>query len=190
MPLFEKTMLPKFSARAQKKSRNLGEERPRQKSPYGAQLLEKQKARFLYGISETQFKKNMRQILESNSKTPKDDVYKKLESRLDNVVYRAGFSTTRTQGRQIVSHRHITVNGKVVNIPSFEVKLKDVVGIRSGSKNKSLFANLKERLKTISFPSWLGVKIESGEAVVNGYPKIAEGAPIFDVESVLDFYRR
>jgi small subunit ribosomal protein S4 len=122
------------------------------KSEYAIQLMEKQKAKFTYGILERQF----RNIFEkaSRSKGVTGEVLLQLcESRLDNVVYRFGLSPSRSGARQLVSHRHITVNGSIVNIPSYQVKAGDVVGIRE--KSKSLNIIVEANGKDAAAYEWL-----------------------------------
>jgi len=114
--------------------------RRKKTSEYGTQLLEKQKAKYTYGILERQFK-NI--FLEASSKkgVTGEILLKLIESRLDNVVYRLGIAPTRSGARQLVSHRHITVNGNVVNVPSFELKPGQVIGVREKSKSLEAIAN-------------------------------------------------
>ena len=122
------------------------------KSEYAIQLMEKQKAKFTYGILERQF----RNIFEkaSRSKGVTGEVLLQLcESRLDNVVYRFGLSPSRSGARQLVSHRHITVNGSIVNIPSYQVKVGDVVGVRE--KSKSLNIIVEANGKDAAAYEWL-----------------------------------
>ena len=122
------------------------------KSEYAVQLMEKQKAKFTYGILERQF----RNIFEkaSRSKGVTGEVLLQLcESRLDNVVFRFGLSPSRSGARQLVSHRHITVNGSIVNIPSFQVKVGDVVGVRE--KSKSLNIIVEANGKDAAAYEWL-----------------------------------
>ena len=110
------------------------------KSEYAIQLMEKQKAKFTYGILERQFRNLFERA--SRSKGVTGEVLLQLcESRLDNIVYRLGIAPTRRAARQLVSHKHITVNGKVMNIPSYSVNLGDVVGVREKSKSLEAIAN-------------------------------------------------
>ena len=114
------------------------------KSEYAIQLMEKQKAKFTYGILEKQFRNLFEKA--SRSKGVTGEVLLQLcESRLDNVVYRFGLSNSRSGARQLVSHRHITVNGKIVNIPSYRVKEGDIVGVREKSKSLHIIQNAIEQ---------------------------------------------
>jgi small subunit ribosomal protein S4 len=122
------------------------------KSEYSVQLLEKQKAKYTYGILERQFRKMFEAA--SSSKGVTGEVLLQIcESRLDNVVYRMGVAPTRSGARQLVSHRHITVNGDVVNIPSYAVRAGDVVGVREKSKSMEVITNSLESSRK-SFP-WI-----------------------------------
>ena len=138
---------------ANKKSkRNPGGQRRKKVSEYGAQLKEKQKVRFIYGVLEKQFRhyfekaSNMKGVTGENMLTL-------LELRLDNVVYRLGLAKTRRMARQVVGHGHIRVNGKKVDIPSYQVKMDDVITLRKRSEESELFKGLREA-GTIT-PKWL-----------------------------------
>lgn len=122
------------------------------KSEYAIQLMEKQKAKYTYGILERQFRNLFEKA--SRSKGVTGEVLLQLcESRLDNVVYRFGLSSSRRGARQLVSHRHITVNGSIVNIPSYQVKVGDVVGVREKSKTLNIIIEAKG--KDVSAYEWL-----------------------------------
>ena len=114
-----------------------GQNRRRKTSEYGLQLREKQKAKYTYGVLEKQFR-NLFEKASSMKGITGEILLQLLESRLDNVVYRLGVAPTRAAARQLVLHRHITVNGAVVNIPSYQVKPGDVVGVREKSNSKSI----------------------------------------------------
>ena len=145
--VFEKTQTQKFAMRAEQKAggKSMGR-KPRAKSDFGLGMIEKQKARFSYGITSKQFTNYVQKATEKKGNTA-DILTGLLESRLDNVALRAGYATTRQAARQMTSHGHLTVNGKIVTIPSYQVKVGDVIGIREGSKKKALFSTLDERLK-------------------------------------------
>ncbi len=123
-------------------------------SEYGIQLREKQKAKYTYGILEKQFA-NLFEKAQSSKGVTGEILLQLLESRLDNVVYRLGVSPTRSGARQLVSHSHITVNGQVVNIPSFSVKAGDVIGVREKSKSLEVIHNsLGSRRVSVSWLEW------------------------------------
>ena len=122
-------------------------------SEYGLQLREKQKAKRTYGVLEKQFRKTYRLAEKMKGQTG-ENLLQLLERRLDNVVYRLGLASSRSQARQIVNHAHITVNGKTVNIPSYITKLGDVVAVKESKKNKPYFKALSETRK-LNLPKWL-----------------------------------
>jgi small subunit ribosomal protein S4 len=131
-----------------------GQDRKRKPSNYSVQLTEKQKLRFMYGISEKQFKK----LVDDSGKMKGvhgENLLFLLESRLDNIVYRAGFATTRRASRQLVNHGHITVNGKKVDIPSYRVKIGDVISIKESDKDlKVVNEALEKATKRVEFISY------------------------------------
>ena len=132
--------------------------RPKQ-SEYGVQLMEKQKAKYTYGILEKQFR-NLFEKASRKGGVTGVVLLQLIESRLDNVVYRLGIAKTRNQARQIVSHRHITVNGKVVNIPSYLLKAGDVVGVRERSKSLEIIEDSLSSRVNYSWLDWDGTKME------------------------------
>lgn len=128
-------------------------------SEYGTQLLEKQKAKAIYGVQEKQFRKAY-DIASRQGGITGEDLLKYLECRLDNVVYRLGIAPTRAGARQLVSHRHITVNGKVVNIPSYSVRPGDVIGVREKSKSLEVISeSLAGRRSRYSWLEWDGTSM-------------------------------
>ena len=124
------------------------------KSEYSIQLMEKQKAKFTYGILERQFRNLFDKA--SRSKGVTGEVLLQLcESRLDNLVYRLGLSPSRSGARQLVSHRHITVNGSIVNIPSYQLKVGDVIGVREKSKTLNIIQEIKTKNQSVyEWLSW------------------------------------
>lgn len=127
--------------------------RPKQ-SEYGIQLMEKQKAKYTYGILEKQFRNLYKKAKASNGITG-EVLLQLCEQRLDNVVYRLGISPTRSGARQFVSHRHITVNGEVLNIPSYQVKEGDVIGVREKSKSiPGITGSLAANNKSFDWMEW------------------------------------
>lgn len=132
--------------------------RPKQ-SEYGVQLMEKQKAKYTYGILEKQFR-NLFEKASRKGGVTGEVLLQLIESRLDNVVFRLGIAKTRNQARQIVSHRHITVNGKVVNIPSYLLKAGDVVGVRERSKSLEIIEDSLSSRVNYSWLEWDNTKME------------------------------
>jgi small subunit ribosomal protein S4 len=188
VPIFKKTETQKYSIRAQRKSKGKSGG-PKGKSEYGKQMMEKQKARYAYGVNNTQFSNYVKKALAMPGDNYKD-LIRLLEGRLDNVVYRGGFIDSRTGARQLVSHGHITVNGKILNVPSYEVRVGDKISIREGSKKKAIFNTLDERLKTVTLPAWLKVDPAAKIITIDGEPMVAPTELLFDVKAVLEFYTR
>jgi small subunit ribosomal protein S4 len=163
---------------------------------FGAQLLEKQKARFTYGLSESQFARYVHEAMDlpagrqgaKGSST--GSLMSRLESRLDNVVFRAGFVKTRRAARQLVSHAHVTVNGTRMSIPSHCVKVGDVVSIREGSKASPLFANRAEAVAETKTPSWLALSPDGFSATITTLPMVAETEAPFNPATIIQFYSR
>ncbi len=135
-------------------NRNPGGKRRTKKSEYGMQLTEKQKVKFVYGILEKQFHMLYEKAERMNGNTG-ELLLSLVERRLDNVVYRLGFAKTRREARQLVNHGHFTVNGKRVNIPSYQVNLNDVIAVSEKSCSTTRFKTMKEDDAFIAAPKWL-----------------------------------
>jgi len=185
--VFEKTQTQKFALSQARRGKKEGGRGP--KSDFGVQMLEKQKARFSYALTERQFSKYVKQALAKKGSNA-ELLYGQLESRLDNVALRGGFGHTRLLARQIVSHGHLLVNGKRVNIPSYQVRVGDKIELRPGSVKKPQFAGIEEKLKNTKAPSWLAVDAEKKVITVQGAPKLNTEELIFDMSQVLEFYSR
>ncbi len=186
-PVFEKTQNQKFALRSERKGSTGG--KPKTRSDYGLGLIEKQKARYSYGITSKQFTNYVKKAI-SLKGNASEHLTRMLESRLDTVALRAGYATTRQAARQLTSHGHLTVNGKIVTIPSYAVKVGDVIGIREGSKKKVLFATLDDRFKTVKLPAWLKLNFDKKEVTIDGIPHIATTELLFNPGTVLEFYSR
>ncbi len=137
---------------------------------YGLQLREKQKARRYYGILEQQFR-NLYEKASAQKGITGDNMLNMLERRLDNVIYRMGFGTSRPQSRQIVRHGHIQVNGRKVNLPSYVVKPGDIVEVREKSRNNPTILGARDATAHAPSPNWLEVDREGLKAKVLGQPK-------------------
>ena len=138
-----------------------GQDRKGKASDYGTQLKEKQKVRFMYGVNERQFKKTFKEA-EKMAGIHGTNFLRLLESRLDNLVYRIGFATTRRGARQLVNHGHVTVNGKKVNIPSYRVKPGDVISLKDDDKNLKVVAEaLSKVTKRVEFINYDEGKMEA-----------------------------
>lgn len=188
VPVFKKTQTQKFAMRSERgKPKKKGGRGG--KSEYGRQMLEKQKARYSYGVSGGQFSNYVKKALATKGDNAKN-LLRILEGRLDNVVLRAGFTGSRSAARQMVSHGHITVEGKIVTVPSYQVSVGEIVSIREGSKKKGLFMKLDEDLKSITTPAWIKVNPETKQITIDGEPTTNTTELLFDIGSVLEFYTR
>lgn len=162
-------------------------------SEYGEQLRAKQKMRHTYGLTEKQFAMYVARATATHevgegSVTPALKLARQLESRLDNIVYRAGFAITRALARQLVSHGHIIVNGRRINIASHQVKIGDVIAIREGSKSSKLFTTLEEKLTQTNSSYVLTIDPKNFTATVKA--EVREVEPMFDTQKVLEYYSR
>ena len=153
-----------------KKSKRQLIRRSRKLSEYGTQLREKQKAKFIYGVLEKPFRNYYDKADRMKGMTG-ENLMTMLESRLDNVVFRMGFARTRREARQVVGHKHITVNGKPVNVPSYLVKAGDVVEVREKSKNIQRFKDISEITAGRLTPDWVDVDKEALKGTVSQLPK-------------------
>ena len=135
-------------------NKNPGGQRRSKKSEYATQLTEKQKVQFVYGIQEKQFRNYYDKAARHEGNTG-DNLLSLVERRLDNVVYRLGFANSRRQARQLVNHGHFTVNGNRVNIPSYLIKVGDVVAVSEKSVSNNFFKKLKEDDTFVAAPQWL-----------------------------------
>ncbi len=187
--LFEKCQTQKFTLSEAKKNANKKSKRRKMVSEYGAQLIEKQKLRFAYGLREKQLSRYVKETMSKKDSNIAQGLYIRLETRLDNVVYKLGLGSTRAMSRQIVSHGHILLNGKKVTVPSCEVKIGDIISIRKGSENKTIFTELKGNGKNAALVSWLNFNITKKEGKMIGLPKL-ESQGVFDFKSILEFYGR
>jgi len=161
----------------------------RRASEYGQQLAEKQKVRHTYGVSEQQFKKYLKEII--GQKGNKEELFaQKLESRLDNVVFRLGWARSRGLARQMVSHGHIVVNGRKVNIASYQVRKGDIIQIKEASKKKTLFGDLKTILKKYELPQWLSLDKQKLEGKVKGQPTLEDIGKVGELSMVIEYYSR
>ncbi len=162
-----------------------GKKRKRRLSEFGLQLREKQKAKTTYGLLEKQFKKLV-QTVQGKKGDTKELIISMLERRLDNIVYRLGFAKTRYMSRQMVSHGHILVNGKKLSIPSYEVKIDDVISLSPKFQaNPQVLELAKEEYETLSF---LQRKAFSGKLIRT--PKLDDMQVPFDLQLIIEYYSR
>ena len=169
-----------------KSNRNIRPNANRKLTEYGTQLREKQRARFVYGVQEKQFHKLYEEATRKEGVTG-ELLLQYLERRLDNVIYRLGFGATRRQARQIVSHGHILINGKRVNIASYRVKQGDVITVKEDSKELAL---IKESVGQKTVPGWLS--LEEGALTAKVLENPGRDAVDFEVDEamIIEFYSR
>lgn len=156
---------------------------------YGQQIREKQKVKRIFRVLETQMKNYFTKASKTRGNT-EESLLQLLEMRLDNVVYRAGFAKSRDLARQLISHKHFSVNDKKVNIPSFQVKIGDVIKIQEKSKEIKPFDNLKEQIKNKEGLAWLFVDADKLEIKITGKPNLQENKGEFDLKLIIEFYSK
>src|SRR3989338_10084756 len=189
--IFEKTQSQKFALSEARSAANKKNSRGgRGGSDYGRQLLEKQRVRFTYGISERQLSNYAEAAY--TQPDPSASLHRALEMRADSAAYRAGFLPTRRAARQAVSHGHITINGKRTTTPSYRVRVGDVISIREGSRQSPLFTTLAENKteSARSIPQWLKVNLDLLQAEVVGEPTYNAMETGLDYATVFEFYSR
>jgi small subunit ribosomal protein S4 len=158
-------------------------------SDYGIQLREKQKIRRIYGILERQFRKYFAEAERKKGSTG-ENLLKLLESRLDNVVYRMGFGSTRAEARQLVSHKSICVNGSLVNIPSYLVKSGDVVSVNEKAQKQVRISEALSLSEQIGFPAWVDVNTKKMEGIFKTTPERNELSSDMNEQLVVEFYSK
>ena len=164
---------------------------PKKLSEYGQQLRSKQKIRNIYRMLEKQFKNYIKSSLVSK-KNLSEVIVKKLEYRLDNIIYRLGIAQSRDQARQLVNHGHVLVNDKKVSIPSYEVKVGDIIKIKESSKKSAFFTALAPHwLTKHETPAWIEIDKVQMIGKVKGYPTLEEsGINPNDLQAIIEFYSR
>jgi len=165
-----------------------GTRKPRQ-SDYGLQLREKQKLRRIYGILERQFRNYYKEASRLKGSTG-ENLLQLLEARLDNVVYRMGFGSTRAEARQLVNHKAIMVNGSIVNIPSYVVSPDDVVSVREKSRKQARIAEAMALAEQIGFPDWVDVNQTRFEGIFKAVPGRSELPPDINEQLVVELYSK
>lgn len=158
-------------------------------SEYLLQLQEKQKAKYTYGVLERQFRRYYAEANRLPGKTG-DNLVILLESRLDNVVYRAGLARTRRQARQLVSHGHFTVNGKNINVPSYKVTQYDIIDVRDRSKKMEWFEDAQDALIDANVPAWLQVVPDTLRILVHQLPERAQIDISLQEQLIVELYSK
>jgi small subunit ribosomal protein S4 len=163
--------------------------RRRKMSGFGVQLREKQKIRRVYSVHERQFKRYF-ETAEHRPGVTGENLLRLLETRLDNVVFRMGFSSSRAQARQLVNHGHFTVNGRMVNIPSYQVREGDRVEVRTTSRKSEHFKTLADALRGAQRPDWLSVDPDKLTGSVTSLPRRDQMPLELNEQLVVEFYSR
>lgn len=161
--------------------------RPRQQSRYGQQLREKQNLKQLFGIRDGQLRAYYADALKTKGQTG-PMLVSLLERRLDNAIFRSGFAQSRPQARQMATHRLFTVNGRAVDVPSYELKAGDVVAVKENKRSKSYFSNFEQRMQNVSAPSWMLINPEQFNFTVKSLPSLEEANLGVDLRAVLEFF--
>ncbi|MFH0804433.1 MAG: 30S ribosomal protein S4 [Candidatus Zambryskibacteria bacterium] len=187
-PIFEKTQTQKYSLREERKNKKKSFRK--QKTDFGAQLNEKQKARMFYCVTEKQFAKYVNEALAKKASSPTVNLLKILEHRLDNVVWRAGILPTHLSARQAVAHGHFLVNGKKVYVPSFSVKEGDKISIREGSQGSKLFSELENKMVETKSPDWMSWDMKTKELSIKSSSLGERTDLLFDLGQVIEYYQR
>ena len=158
-------------------------------SDFGNQLREKQKVKRMYGVLERQFRRYFAEAERRKGNTG-DNLLQLLESRLDNVAYRMGFGSTRSEARQLVSHKALTVNGEVVNIPSYKVKANDVVAVREKSKKQTRIVESLSLAEQVGMAAWVSVDSKKMEGTFKRLPDRSEFANDVNESLIIELYSR
>jgi small subunit ribosomal protein S4 len=166
----------------------VAQRRPRL-SDYGLQLREKQKLRRMYGVLERQFRNYYKKAAQLKGPTG-ENLLQLLEGRLDNIVYRMGFATTRAEARQLVSHKGIEINGRVVNIPSLQVNAGDAIGIRKKAKKQLRIQHALEIASQIGLPDWVDVDVKKMAGVLKSLPDREDILPDINENLVVELYSK
>ncbi len=161
-------------------------------SQYGKELLEKQKLRYWYDLQEKQFARYVTSVINKQNKIESagDQLLRKLESRLDNMVYRSGFASSRSQAKQMINHGFFHVNEKPVDRPSYRIKVGDAITVRPGKKKKLIFEEFSTKMKNFTTPSWISLDLGKMEAKIIGETVIEEVTPPVEISSIFEFYSR
>lgn len=166
-----------------------GEGRRRRLSDYGLQLREKQKLRRIYGVMERQFRNYYRKAAHGKGATG-ENLLQMLECRLDNVVYRMGFGSTRAESRQLVSHKAIQVNGETINVPSYQVSPSDVISIRDRSKKQARIQEAMALSAQYGFPEWVDVDPKAMKGTFNRVPDRGDFGADINEHLVVELYSK
>ena len=190
--VYDKCQSQKYVLSEARHAKNFRAGRRRNISDYGKQLLEKQRIRFAYGVSEKQLRKYVEEanrvaILGTD---PKERMIEQLEMRLDNVVYKLGFAPSRRAARQLVSHGHVEVNGTRVSVPSMQVKEENVISVRGRTKNLPIMEKIKDGIEHANLPAWITFNMKKFEGKITARPTLENTETPGAVAAILEYYSR
>jgi small subunit ribosomal protein S4 len=192
--IFEKCQTPRFALVASRSGKKRGRRGRASRSDYGAHMLEKQRVRFTYGIPERQLSRYVREAALARGARAADTLYRRLESRLDNIVYRLALARTRLSARQLVTHGHIAVNDKRITSPSHVVRVGERVGVVASRRERGPFRILIEEgadARAAAKPDWLTYDEKKKEGTVLAHPSPdPRGIAPYDLQTVVEFYSR
>lgn len=159
---------------------------------YGKEVREKQKMKKLYGVTEAQFKRYVKEVSENRGKIENvsDELIQKIETRLDNIIFRLGWARSRAHATQLVSHGHFAINNRKVDIPSYTVHVNDVISVRPGSVGKDTLKDLAEKMKKYSLPTWLEFDKEKIQGKIIKKPLFSDIQLPAEIASVFEHYSR
>jgi small subunit ribosomal protein S4 len=181
---------PKYEKILERRPGPPGEQRGRgKKSGYAVQLREKQKLRLMFCLTEKQFKKYFDKAIQMKGLTA-DNLMRQLELRLDNVLYRSGYALTRMQARQMASHGHFLINGRRVDVPSYQLRIGDKIELRPRLKNSKLYPNVLEENKSYKASRWLKASGKDVSIEVSGVPTSDDFEQLVDCQKIIEFYSR
>lgn len=186
--LFER---PKYSKILEKRASRPGMHgtSPKKSSGFALQLREKQKLRYMFGLSNNQLERYVEKAVKKKGVTT-EFLMKQLEMRLDNVLYRSGLALTRPQARQMATHGHFLLNGRRVDIPSHQIKVGDSIQLRPRLKNSKLYPNIQEENKGYKALRWLNVDPKDLKVEVTGEPTHEDFEKLIDVQKIVEYYSR
>jgi small subunit ribosomal protein S4 len=184
-PVFEKCQTQKF---ALSEGRRKQGKRAKAPSDYGVQMLEKQKIRFSYGVTEKQFSNYVKKASNKKGVSASEFLKALLESRLDNVVYRLGLAHTRALARQMVAHGHFMVNNRRTTSPAYALRAGDTVTVREGSRASALFSDIEKKMQNYSLPTWLSFDPKTMTGKVVSAPRADDA--FLNFGAVIEFYSR
>lgn len=190
--VFDKCQTQKYTLSETRHEKGKRSGRRKNLSDFGKQLLEKQRVRFSYGISERQLRRMVEEAFRvaSMGADPVTRMIEELECRLDNAVYRAGLASTRRAARQLVSHGHVEVNGTRTTVPSYTIKEGDTFALRERTSKLPIMEHIKEHLNTATTPVWITLDAKQHAAKITALPTADNTEIVGDVRAILEYYSR